>query len=700
MEATKSKVNDLFERAMRRQWDEFVEAYVTNPDIREARITNSGDTALHIAVSYGEIDVVLKLVERLGKDATNVLEIENDKGNTALHRAATLGIVDICHCIASKHPKLIASRNKEGETPLFLAAHHGKEEAFLCLDFFGQEKHKSCRKSNGDTILHAAISGEYFSLAFQIIRYYPDLVNSVDAEGQTPLHILARKPNAFHSSSRLRPFDRIIYHCMFVDDKLEKEEYDSTAHPNNPGSKTGLEFLQNYETCMTFFRYIKCWIQVFSERAAHLKVNKSFCLYNLKGVVTCMSLITGASSSATKKIGEKELYPPNCTTFLLFLQLTIKALLIILGIGTLRINKIIEKKERHTSANQIMNELVDCASTYMYKDSECNSKGTVQKIGQWRRKKLRNHAEKRPLLIAAKMGVVEMVEKILDKFPVAVQDVNSENKNIVLLAVENRQTGIYQLLMNRQILGDSVFRQLDDQGNSALHLAATFGEYRPWLIPGAALQMQWEIKWYRFVKKSMPLHFFVRCNVKDKTPKEIFTNTHKELIKEGREWLTKTSESCSVVAALIATVAYATSATIPGGVRQENGKPFYEDKIQFKIFAISSLVALCFSVTALVFFLAILTSRYEEDDFAMDLPKKLLLGLTSLFTSIASILISFCSAHFFILKDELRTAAYPIYAVTCLPMTFFAIVQLPLYFDLIWAIFKKVPQRSYKKTSH
>ncbi|KAK3187865.1 hypothetical protein Dsin_027426 [Dipteronia sinensis] len=645
MEATKEKVNDLFERAMRREWDEFMEAYETNPGIRETRITKSGDTALHIAVSYGEIDVVLRLVKSLGKNATNVLEIKNDKGNTVLHLAATLGNVDICHCIASKHPGLIAFRNEEDETPLFLAAHHGKKDAFLCLDHFCLEKDTSCRKENKDTILHAAISGECFS--------------------------------------------------MFVD-KLEKEEYDPNAHPNNPGSKTGHDFPPNYETCMTFFRIIKCWIRV------------------LKAII-------GASSSAMKpeskdqtiskkKTGESELYPPNCATFLLFLKLTIKALLIILGVGILRINKIIEKKERHTCANQIMNELVDRASTYTtYKDNECNSNDLIFKFGnekmtaenqtEEKEKAQQSCGEETPLLIAAKMGVAEMVEKILDKFPVAVQDMNSENKNIVLLAVENRQTGIYQLLMNRKILGDSVFRQLDKQGNSALHLAAKFGEYRPWLIPGAALQMQWEIKWYRFVKKSMPPHFFVRCNDKGETPKEIFINTHKELIKEGREWLTKTSESCSVIAALIATVAYATSATIPGGVSQVNGQPVFEDKIQFKIFAISSLIALCFSVTALVFFLAILTSRYEEYDFAMDLPKKLLLGLTSLFTSIASILISFCSGHFFILKDKLRTAAYPIYAVTCLPMTFFAVVQLPLYFDLIWAIFKKVPQRSYKKTS-
>ncbi|KAI9194543.1 hypothetical protein LWI28_006980 [Acer negundo] len=640
MEPTKVKVNDLFERAMTRRWVEFVEAYETNPDIREARFTNSGDTALHIAVSYEEIHVVVKLVESLGQNARNVLEIKNDKGNTVLHLAATLGNVDICHCIASKHRNLIASRNKEDETPLFLAAHHGKKEAFLCLNFFSEEKEAFYKKSNGDTILHAAISGESFSLAFQIIQYYPDLVNIVDGKGRTPLHILASKPNAFQSSSRLRPFDRIIYHCMFVD-KLKKEEYDPKAHSNNSGSKTSLNFPPNYEACMAFFRIIECWIRLFSELilTQQILVARQKCCYRCDRVAFSFYLFSLAKPQGkTKDIEE---------------------------------NTPQQKSSTSDAENRTL------------------GKGKAQQSCR----------EETPLLIAAKMGVAEMVEKILDKFPVAVQDTNSENKNIVLLAVENRQTGIYQILMNRKILGDSVFRQLDNQGNSALHLAATFGEYRPWLIPGAALQMQWEIKWYRFVKKSMPPHFFVRCNDNDETPKDIFTNTHKELIKEGREWLTKTSESCSVVAALIATVAYATSATVPGGVNQESGTPVFEDKIQFKIFAISSLIALCFSVTALVFFLAILTSRYEENDFAMDLPKKLLLGLTSLFTSIASILISFCSGHFFILKDDLRTAAYPIYAVTCLPMTFFAIIQLPLYFDLIWAIFKKVPQRSYKKTS-
>ncbi|KAI9127580.1 hypothetical protein K1719_000573 [Acacia pycnantha] len=48
-------------------------------------------------------------------------------------------------------------------------------------------------------------------------------------------------------------------------------------------------------------------------------------------------------------------------------------------------------------------------------------------------------------------------------------------------------------------------------------------------------------------------------------------------------------------------------------------------------------------------------------------------------------------------NSVLHLAVYPIYVATFLPVTFFALVQLPLYFDLVLAICGKVPQRSYKR---
>ncbi|KAJ6336046.1 hypothetical protein OIU78_012614 [Salix suchowensis] len=139
-----------------------------------------------------------------------------------------------------------------------------------------------------------------------------------------------------------------------------------------------------------------------------------------------------------------------------------------------------------------------------------------------------------PIIIAAKNGIVEMMGEILEKFPEAINDVNAEKKNIVLLSVENRQPHVYQflLLLKKNIVKESIFRQVDSKGNSALHLAATLGDFKPWRIPGAALQMQWEIKWFEFVKNSMPPNFFVRYNKEGKTPRDIFTETHKDLVKK------------------------------------------------------------------------------------------------------------------------------------------------------------------------
>lgn len=53
-------------------------------------------------------------------------------------------------------------------------------------------------------------------LAFQIIKLYTDLANSVNEQGISPLHLLAAKPSAFKSGSHLSPTDRIIYHCKYI----------------------------------------------------------------------------------------------------------------------------------------------------------------------------------------------------------------------------------------------------------------------------------------------------------------------------------------------------------------------------------------------------------------------------------------------------------------------------------------------------
>lgn len=200
----------------------------------------------------------------------------------------------------------------------------------------------------------------------------------------------------------------------------------------------------------------------------------------------------------------------------------------------------------------------------------------------------------------------------------------------------------------------------------------------------------------QYIKELVPEHFTIRTNKKEKTAGEIFRESHKGLVKEASGWLKDTSESCSVVAALLAGVSFATSTTVPGGVNTDTGKPALEGQVPFESFAMCSLIGLCFSVTALIMFLSILTSRKEIRDFRTNLPLKLLMGLSSLFISIAALFATFCSAHFFVIDDKFKQVLILIYTVTCLPVTFYAVAQFPLYIDLMRAITTKVPLASDK----
>ncbi|KAK7303003.1 hypothetical protein RJT34_13902 [Clitoria ternatea] len=643
----------LFKHCMKGDWEKVVEIYKNHKRAQTARITKSCNTALHVAVTDGQDDVVRQLVQLICShedQREEVLRIQNERGNTALHFAASMGSVEMCECIAEAEASLLSIRNVDGETPLFLAALHGRKEAFLALHYIhishnDPETHTAnyysiCRRIDGDTILHSAIANDYFDLAFQIIHLYKDLVNMVNENGLSPLHLLANKPSVFRSGSRLGRFEAIIYYCIIIK-KLEVAP--SRRQQSSTMDKDNSSYPGNYQTCMELLTVVKKSTLVVAKPWTQLLKKRNDQIRNERDP---------EAQKRTKSSGSEKL------------------------------RKIQRKKEKHMWSAQISDELLGRASTYEYEadgskpqqnfgdkgletvpydvfpdTNEGSQPSTTKGEAQQQKNGDIQKVIETPILIAAKNGVKEMVEKIMELFPVAVHDMDAKKKNIVLLAVENRQTYLYEFLLKRKTaLKESIFSKVDNDGNSVLHLAAKLGDYKPWLIPGEALQMHWEIKWYLFVKESMQPHFFRRYNNENKTPRDIFSESHKQLVKSGGEWLKKTSESCSVVAALIATVAFSTSTTVPGGV-----------------------------LTAVVVFLSILTSRFQERDFGKNLPRKLIIGLTSLFMSITAMMVSFCAGHFFVLKDKLRTVAYPVYAVTCLPVTLFALAQFPLYIDLIWA---------------
>lgn len=297
------------------------------------------------------------------------------------------------------------------------------------------------------------------------------------------------------------------------------------------------------------------------------------------------------------------------------------------------------------------------------------------------------------MLLAAKYGVVEIVRRLFMDFPASIRYTDFSGKNVVHLAAKYRHVEVYNFLLSQNDTIRHLFRASDNNGNTPLHLAAAdIGhEKNPWRVTGPALQLQSEIKWYQMVEDSNENKFFVQYNKDKKLAKTIFDETHQKMLESGREWLIRTSDSCSLLAALIATVAFASATTVPGG-NGEDGSPALERKTGFSIFAISSLTALCLSTTSVVAFLSILSSKFEIEDFVWKLPIRLLIGLSSLFFSIVAMLASFCAGHYFMLTHRLQNVVVFGYVAASLPIAlFFAIVQIHLYFDLLLGILSKVP---------
>lgn len=144
----------------------------------------------------------------------------------------------------------------------------------------------------------------------------------------------------------------------------------------------------------------------------------------------------------------------------------------------------------------------------------------------------------------------------------------------------------------------------------------------------------------------------------------------------------ETATSCTVVGALIITIMFAASFTVAGGNNGNTGLPMFLDDKLFVVFIVSDALSLFSSTTSVMIFLGILTSRYAEEDFLMSLPSKMMVGLLTLFFSIATMMITFSSTLIIMLYHKYSWIVVPIILLACVPITSFIWMQFPLLVEI------------------
>lgn len=185
---------------------------------------------------------------------------------------------------------------------------------------------------------------------------------------------------------------------------------------------------------------------------------------------------------------------------------------------------------------------------------------------------------------------------------------------------------------------------------------------------------------YQEVEKIVqPSHRSMK-NLARKTPYDLFLAEHKDLMKEGKEQMKQTAESCMLLATLISTVVFTTVFTVPDNCNN-TGAPILQNKKLCVVLPISEAVTILASLTSILMFLSILTSRYSDNDFLRWLPLWLVVGVAALLVSIVAMMVAFFTSLLFYEHGRATITTLLIFFATVPIM--FVILKYPLLVTIV-----------------
>ncbi|GJU91241.1 ankyrin repeat-containing domain, PGG domain protein [Tanacetum coccineum] len=649
----------LYEAAITCNWkaaEDILEKY-NHLELVRYCITENGETALHIAASAKVPGKVKEFVENLVKKMTKEdLELENINYNTALYLAAGAGNINTVKIMLEKNEKLLSIRGGGSMEkppklmPIYTAALFGNHNVVKYM----YEKSNALiddpwTPETQGWLLQKCVENNMFDVALKIVTKHPKL------ETGCVLGVLAQKPEAFRETEsnfiqRTISWGTNLYSKMSVTHQLSQNGNGSVTRvldqeqpsQNGNGNVSGNLVQEAERKCSTIGRTIKAGKHLYSSSSRIIGETIT------SGKHRCSSSVIGrVIKSVVAHIVSKVVPPEKNDEALQLLKLIWNAI-----------------------AEKPKNEIDDILR------GAAEFKPTTGNVDQAKQ-------------LPSKVGNTRFVIELIRQYPDLIWKVDDKNRSIFHIAIKRRHEGIYNLLYEIGSMKDLITPIKDVHGNTMLHLVGKSAsrKRRHQDVSGVAFQMQRELLWFKEVEAMIPHSYRDRKNKDNRTPYELFTTEHKELVKQGERWMKETASQCMVVATLIATIVFAAAFTVPGGYGQNSGHPIFQSKATFIVFVVADAISLFSSTTSILIFLSILTSRYAERDFLVSLPKKLMAGLATLFLSITTMTVAF-SVSFFVLYHK---------GVIWMPILIgvFAVMPVLLYIRLQYALFFDVIRSTY-----
>ncbi|KAG7012389.1 hypothetical protein SDJN02_25141 [Cucurbita argyrosperma subsp. argyrosperma] len=162
----------LHQAALKGDWKTAKSIFDIDSSAITMKITDADETALHIAVAAKHIHFVENLVDLTSSSA---LAATSGEGYTALAFAAASGVVRMAKVMVDKNSHLPNLHDLYIPTPVLMAI----------------------------KLLIATISSDYYDMALEILNKKLELARERLQNGDTALHVLARKPSMIGSNTKL-----------------------------------------------------------------------------------------------------------------------------------------------------------------------------------------------------------------------------------------------------------------------------------------------------------------------------------------------------------------------------------------------------------------------------------------------------------------------------------------------------------------
>ncbi|XP_035543275.1 uncharacterized protein LOC109004069 isoform X29 [Juglans regia] len=683
-------------------------------------ITDRDETALHVAVLNGHEHIVEELMNRMSDES---LAMYDRDGYTALITAAVLGNRKMVECMLTKKSDLIRIKsNSNGKNlPVVMAIDFGQIEMARYLydltpegdlipqdndqeitpdedlipqedndqeitpdeDLIPQDNDQEIHKDhNGATLLTCAIYAgtlDGMHIALGLIERCPRLALAIDKYDESGILALASMRQSLPSGNQ-RIYSSNVEHGQSNQEESNRSDLEHGQSNQEESNRSNVEHGQSNQeesnrSDLEHGQSNQEGINI--SEVEHGQSNQEE--INISGImripILAPAICKTRSNISEVEHGQSSQEEINISEHGQSNQEEINKSDVEHGqsnheeINRSGITQLYEMKRIHDQYDKLLSKMCEEISESLQSNTQQLKDGLVYTA----------------ICQAAENGISEFVSKMLETDRHFLWTEDRNGRNIFMLGVLHRQEKIFSILyrLDGKIMNSLTCLQ-DRNKNNMLHMAGMMEDAIRQInqIPGAALQMQRELQWFKEVERIvLPRHKETK-NGDGLTPRQLFTKNHEDMKEKGEKWMKNTARSCTVVGALIVTIMFAAIFTLPGDNNQSMGLPKSLNKFWLNVLIIFDALSLFSSSTSVLMFLGILTSRYSEEDFLEYLPRQMIIGLLTLFCSIATMMITFSSALLIILQEQLRIAI-PLICLASVPVTFFVWIQFPILKDMI-----------------